>query len=155
MKGNHTLLSQGANIVRSTIITRASHGSDGPPEKKTNSNEAKPHTNDKWAPRAAQGTKEKVGGPTGRPADPPVGQPAHGPHRLQSSMCHSLIGSLSRFRGFPAEFLAEERVAPLYIYEGKGSISSIQQPIIQEIKLLSQDVVIFSCRGLRTRGVWV
>ena len=143
MKGNHTLLSQGADVVRSNIITRASHGSDGPSEKKTSSNEAKPHTNDKWAPRAAQGTKEKVGGPTGRPADPPVGQPAHGPHRLKSVTWQPPIGSQRRFKWFPAEFPAEQRVAPLYIYEGRGSTSSNTHPSSQHIllKLFSQDVV--------------
>ena len=123
MKGNHTLLSQGADVVRSNIITRASHGTDGPLEKKTSSNEVKPHTNNKWAPRAAQGTKEKVGGPTGRPADLQVGRPAHGPHRLKFVKWQPPIGSQCRFKWFYAEFTAEQRVAPFYKYEGRGSIS--------------------------------
>ena len=39
-----------------------------PPEQKFSRNKAEPHTSDKWAPRAAHGTKEKVGGPTKGPA---------------------------------------------------------------------------------------
>ena len=71
IEGNHTLFSQGANADRSNTVTRAPHGSDGPPEKKTNINRVKTHTIDKWAPRAAHRTKGKVGGPTRWPADHP------------------------------------------------------------------------------------
>jgi len=66
-----------------------------PLEQKFSRNKAEPHTNNKWAPRAAHGTKEKVGGPSGRPADLHVSRPAHGPHHLQASTWHSLIGSMS------------------------------------------------------------
>ena len=43
----------------------------------------KPHSIDKWAQEATHRPKCKVGGPTGRPTDLMVGQPTHGPHRLQ------------------------------------------------------------------------
>jgi len=38
-------------------------------------------------------------------------------------MCHSLIGSQCRFKEPHAQIPAEERVTPLYIYEGRGSNS--------------------------------
>ena len=64
-------------------------------------------------------------------------------HHLQAATCHSLIGSLSRFKRFHQQFPAEDRVAPLYVYEGRGSISSNTHPSSQHIllKLFSQDVV--------------
>jgi len=46
-------------------------------------------------------------------------------------MWQLLIGWRSWFQGFSAEFTAEERVAPLYIYEGRGSISIISSPSIK------------------------
>ena len=102
------------------------------------------------------GQRERSVGPLGGRPTYLVGRPAHGPHRLQSSMSHSLNGSLSRFKWFPTELLAEERVAPLYIYEGRGSISSIQShPNHPSNPNPRRDVVSFSCRGLRTRGVQV
>ena len=84
-----------------------------------------------------KGQRRRSVGPLGGRPTHRFGRPAHGPHRLQSSTCHSLIGSLSRFRGFPAEFLAEERVAPLYIYEGRGSISSIYLHLTPSHNLIS------------------
>ena len=106
-----------------------------PPEKKSSRNKAKPHTSDKWAPRAAHRKKEKVGGPTGRPAYLWAHRPAHGPHYLQASMWHSLIGLQHRFQRLHAEFMAEERVAPLYIYEGRGSISHITKHPSNQVTL--------------------
>ena len=94
-----------------------------PPEKKSSRNKAKPCTSDKWAPKAAHGAMEKVGGPTKRLADLQADWPAHGPHRLKSSTWQLLIGWWSRFKRFHAQFPAVERVASLYIYEGRGSIS--------------------------------
>ena len=93
------------------------------PEKKSSRNEARPHTIDKCALRTAHRTKEKVGGPTRRPADLQVGRPAHGPHRLKFVKWQPPIGSQCRFKWFYAEFTAEQRVAPFYKYEGRGSIS--------------------------------
>ena len=49
------------------------YGVEGPPEQETNSIKAKTRANDKWAQQGTHGTKEKVGGPIGRPADLPVG----------------------------------------------------------------------------------
>ena len=68
-----------------------------------------------------------------------VSRPAHGPHRLQASMWHLLIGSQWQFKRFHAHFPAEQRVAPLYKYEGRGSISRCGVWRMRE--LLSQDVV--------------
>ena len=77
-------------------------------------------------------------GPLGGRPTYQVGQPAHGPHRLKSAMWQPPIGSQCRFKWFPAEFPAEQRVAPLYKYEGRGSISWHGE-IGEEI--LPQDVV--------------
>ena len=53
------------DVVRSNTITRDSHGSEGPPEKKTNVNRVKTHIN-KWAQRTAQPKKvaDEPMGPT-------------------------------------------------------------------------------------------
>jgi len=102
------------------------------PEKKSSRNEAQPYTIDQWALRTAHSKKEKVGEPSGRPPD---GRPAHGPHRLQASTWHSLIGSQRRFQGFPADSTTEERVAPHYIYEGRGSISRHHQASSYQVTL--------------------
>ena len=64
-----------------------------------------------------------------------TGRPAHGPHRLQASTWHSLIGLQRRFQRLHAEFTAEERVAPLYIYEGRGSISNITKHPSNQVTL--------------------
>ena len=80
-----------------------------------------------------------------------VGRRPSRPRRLQASTCHSLIGSQWRFKESHAQILAEEGVAPLYKYEGRGSIS--KHPSNQG--RIRGDVVSFSCRGLRIRGVHV
>ena len=49
------------------------YGVEGPPEQETDIIKAKTHANDKWAQQGTHGPKEKVGGPTRRPADLPVG----------------------------------------------------------------------------------
>ena len=49
------------------------YGVEGPPEQETDVMKAKTHANDKWAQQRTHGPKGKVGGPTGRPADLPVG----------------------------------------------------------------------------------
>ena len=86
MEGNHTLFSQGANTDQSDIPTRASHGSKGPPEKKFNRIRAQTTTINKWTLEEAQPKKEKVGGPTGRPADLPMGPTASSLRRGSSSL---------------------------------------------------------------------
>ena len=96
----------------------------------------------------------------GRWAHREAGRPAHGSHHLKSSMWQLLIGWWSRFQRLPANSTAEERVAPHYINEGRGSISIISSHISQHqhnTHPSKRDVVSFSCRGLRTRGVrvWV
>ena len=48
-------------------------GIEGTPEQETNSSKANTRANDKWAQEGTHGPKGKVGGPTGRPADLPVG----------------------------------------------------------------------------------
>ena len=96
-----------------------------PPEQKFSRNKAEPHTSNKWAPRAAHGAKEKVGGPSGRPAALQASRPTHGPHRLKPSTWQLLIGWGSRFQEARAQLPDEQGVAPHYIYEGRGSISSI------------------------------
>ena len=71
-------LAEEQDVVRSNTITRASHGSDGPPEKKSNTTKVQTQAIDKWALRAAQQKKGKVSGPSwvaGRPpwsADQPM-----------------------------------------------------------------------------------
>ena len=57
-----------------------------PPEQKFSRNKAEPHTSDKWAPRAAHGTKEKVDGHTKGPADLPLGPTASSLRRGSSSL---------------------------------------------------------------------
>ena len=47
-----------------------------PPEQETDMIKDKPHAIDKWAQEATHRPKCKVGGPTGRPADLPVGPTA-------------------------------------------------------------------------------
>ena len=49
------------------------YGVEGPPEQETDIIKAKTRANDKWAQQGTHGPKGKVGGPTGRPADLPVG----------------------------------------------------------------------------------
>ena len=49
------------------------YGMEGPLEQETNSTKANTRANDKWAQKGIHGPKWKVGGPTGRPADLPVG----------------------------------------------------------------------------------
>ena len=51
-------------------------GIEGPPEHETNSSKANTRANDKWAQEGTHGPKGEVGGPTGRPADLPVGPTA-------------------------------------------------------------------------------
>ena len=46
---------------------------EGPPEQETDMIKDKPHAIDKWAQEVTHRPKCKVGGPTGRPADLPVG----------------------------------------------------------------------------------
>ena len=46
-----------------------------------------------------------------------------------------------------------ERVAPLYKFEGRGSISRCEEK--EDDGRIRRDVVSFSFRGLRTRGVRV
>ena len=96
--------------------------------------------------------RRSVGPLGGRPTHL-VGRPAHGPHHLQASTWHSLIGSQCRFKWFLARFLAEQRVALLYIYEGGAPFQSSHN--IQSHLNPRRDVVIISCRGLRTRRVWI
>ena len=52
------------------------YGVEGPPEQETRAIEANPRAIDKWAQEATHRPKCKVGGPTGRPADLPVGPTA-------------------------------------------------------------------------------
>ena len=101
-----------------------------PPEQKFSRNKAEPHTINKWAPRAAHGAKEKVGGPSGRPADLPMGPTA-------SSLRHgsSSLDGGSRFQEARAQFPAEQGMAPHYIYEGRGSISSITKHPSNQVTL--------------------
>ena len=49
------------------------YGVEGPPEQETNITKANTRANDKWAQEETHGPKGKVGGPTGRPADLPMG----------------------------------------------------------------------------------
>ena len=49
------------------------YGVEGPPEQETDIIKAKTRANDKWDQQGTHGPKGKVGGPTGRPADLPVG----------------------------------------------------------------------------------
>ena len=49
------------------------YGVEGPPEQETNITKANTRANNKWAEEGTHGPKGKVGGPTGRPADLPVG----------------------------------------------------------------------------------
>ena len=49
------------------------YGVEGSPEQETDIIKAKTRANDKWAQQGTHGPKGKVGGPTGRPADLPVG----------------------------------------------------------------------------------
>ena len=49
------------------------YGVEGPPEQETDMTKAKTSANDKWAQEGTHGPKEKVGGPTRRPADQPCG----------------------------------------------------------------------------------
>ena len=57
-----------------------------PPEKKFSRTRAQTTTINKWTPEAAQPKKEKVGGPTGRPADLPMGPAALSLRRGSSSL---------------------------------------------------------------------
>ena len=131
-EGQSHPLYQGANTDRSDVAT---HGPKGHQRKNLAGTKPSHTPLKKWALRTAHSNKEKVGGPSGRPADLQVGRPAHGPHRLQASMWHSLIGSQRRFQGFPADSTAEERVAPHYIYEGRGSISRHHQASSYQVTL--------------------
>ena len=56
------------DVVRSNKVTRASHGSNGPPEKKTKMNRVKTHTIDKWAREQPNRRKGRSVGPAGWPA---------------------------------------------------------------------------------------
>ena len=49
------------------------YGVMGAPEQETNIIKANTRANDKWAQERIHGPKGKVGGPTGRPVDLPVG----------------------------------------------------------------------------------
>ena len=49
------------------------YGIEGPPEQETDSIRANTRANDMWAQERTHGPKGKVGGPTGRSADLPVG----------------------------------------------------------------------------------
>ena len=88
MEGNHPFWPRSKH----RLIRHRHTWIKSPPEKKTSKNEAKPHTSDKWAPRAAHGTKEKVSGPTGRPADLPMG-PTSSRLRRGSSSLDGEVGS--------------------------------------------------------------
>ena len=52
------------------------YGVEGPPEQETGMIKDKPHAIDMWAQEVTHRPKCKVGGPTGRPADLPVGPTA-------------------------------------------------------------------------------
>ena len=82
------------------------------------------------------GKRERSVGPLGGRPTYLVGRPAHGPHRLQSVTWHSLIGSSSQFKGSHAQ--------SKHLNQHHPSNSNPRR-----------DVVSFSCRGLRTRGVRV
>ena len=105
-----------------------------PPEQKSSRNKAKPHTSDKWAPRAVHGTKEKVSGPTGRPADLPMG-PTSSSLRRGSSSLDGEVGSRSPVHNSRP---SKGWLPSIYMRGGAPFKSS---PSIQAIKLLSQDVV--------------
>ena len=77
-------------------------------------------------------------GPLGGRPTYQVGRPTHGPYRLKSVMWQPPIGSQCRFKWYPAGIQVDERVAPLYKYEGRVSISWHGE-IVEEI--LPQDVV--------------
>ena len=74
-----------------------------PPEQKFSRNKAEPHTSNKWAPRAAHGAKEKVGGPSGRPADLPM-DPTASSLRRGSSSLDGEVSSRSCWRCLSAIF---------------------------------------------------
>ena len=49
------------------------YGVEGPPEQETDMTKVNTRANDKWAQEGTHGPKGKVSGPTGRPADLPMG----------------------------------------------------------------------------------
>src|SRR6185312_13422482 len=71
----------------------------------------------------------------GRWAQWEVGRPTHGPHRLKPSTWQLVIGWGSRFQEARAQFPAEQGMAPHYIYEGRGSISSITKHPSNQVTL--------------------
>ena len=105
-----------------------------PPEQKFSRNKAEPHTSNKWAPRAAHGAKEKVGGPSGRPADLPMG-PTASSLRCDNS---SLYGEVGSRRPMHNSRPSKGWLPTIYM---RGGAPFQASPSIQAIKLLSQDVI--------------
>ena len=122
MEGNHTPFGPGS---RHRLIRHHQHGLKG--HQSRISPETKPgYTPSTSRPRVQpMGQRRRSVGPVGgQPtwpwAPPPQIFDVAAPHWMEKSV-----------PGFPAEFTAEERVAPLYIYEGMGSISIISSPSIK------------------------
>ena len=114
MEGNHTLLAK-----EQTPTNQTSPHMDQKPTREENQQE-RSQAKHQWQVGHESSPWDKG---EGRWVHWEAGRPAHGPHRLNPSMWQLLIGWWSWFKRFHAQFPAVERVAPLYIYEGRGSIS--------------------------------